>query len=409
MTTPTYEDEVAFLSKVDAAGTVAAISYGNWLPTLPITYYPTESDALKWGSGTPGTGASVKYLFEVSSGWSAVEKAAWNGGFALWSAVANIALSVTTDPAEANIVVKRGSDGNAFASFPTHDAPLVGAAVLTSVPVTGSLVSIDTNASGFGPIGSDITAANGYPLSTVVHEIGHILGLGHGGPYNSTVDMMNQQFSAYDTLPWTLMSYIRAESTATKYFNDYPVKNTFWNNQEPMTPMMLDILAIQRLYGPATSGPLAGGGQVFGFNANIAGYIGRFYDFGINTRPIVTLWDGGKNNTLDLSGFTDDSNVSLVPGTFSSVAGYVNNVAVAFNTVIEKAIGGTGNDTIYASDVASTLVGGLGNDHLYGGDGDDIISGGPGADRIDGGSGHNTLRDTLADMDGDTIVNMGTR
>ena len=27
-----------------------------------------------------------------------------------------------------------------------------------------------------------------YPLSTVVHEIGHIIGIGHGGPYNSDVN-----------------------------------------------------------------------------------------------------------------------------------------------------------------------------------------------------------------------------
>ena len=37
----------------------------------------------------------------------------------------------------------------------------------------------------------------------------------------------------------------------------------------PVTPMMLDILAAQRMYGPATSGPLADGGQIFGFHSNI--------------------------------------------------------------------------------------------------------------------------------------------
>ena len=34
--------------------------------------------------------------------------------------------------------------------------------------------------------------------------------------------------------------------------------------------MMLDILAAQRLYGAATSGPLAGDNHIFGFNSNIA-------------------------------------------------------------------------------------------------------------------------------------------
>ena len=32
--------------------------------------------------------------------------------------------------------------------------------------------------------------------------------------------------------------------------------------------------------------------------------------------------------------------MNLTPGTFSSVGGHVNNLAIAFDTVIEKAIGG---------------------------------------------------------------------
>jgi serralysin len=66
--------------------------------------------------------------------------------------------------------------------------------------------------------------------------------------------------------------------------------------------MILDILAAQRLYGPATSGPLASGGQVFGFHSNITGLIAPYFDFTVNTHPVITIWDGGLNNTLDLSG-----------------------------------------------------------------------------------------------------------
>ena len=218
------------------------------------------------------------------------------------------------------------------------------------------------------------------------------------------------------------MSYIRPETTGTKFFNSYPVKGTSWGqteeirgddvflfNNEPLTPMMLDILAVQRLYGVATSGPLTGGGHTFGFNSNIAGYIGRFYDFNININknPIVTLWENGRNNTLDLSGFSQDAIVNLTPGTFSSVGGRVNNLAIAFNTIIEKAIGGSGNDTIRASNVGSTLEGRGGSDLLFGGTGDDTIRGGAQPDTIDPGDGLNTLRDTLQDMNGDTVFNFG--
>ena len=85
--------------------------------------------------------------------------------------------------------------------------------------------------------------------------------------------------------------------------------------------MMLDILAAQRLYGVPTSGPLASGGQVFGFNSNIDGSIARFFDFTINTNPFITIWDGGLNNTLDVSGWSTPATINLEPGSFSSVNG----------------------------------------------------------------------------------------
>ncbi len=403
---PSLDDEVAFLSGVTADGKVAATSYGTWTEAKPPTYDPSFSSAVKWGSATPGKGASVTYFFSESSAWSDSEKKAWEGGLALWSAHADIQFAVASSEPVANILIKRGADKKAFAQFPAYLQVEIGSDSVATVPAAGSFVSIDTNFERFGPIGPNIAVEKGYPLSTVVHELGHIIGLGHGGPYNNSVDLEVQQYSAYDTLAWTLMSYVRQEEAATRF--EYPIKGTDWNGYEPMTPMMLDILAIQRLYGVATQGPLVGGNHTFGFNANIRDYIGRFYDFDINTRPIVTLWDSGRNNTLDLSKFADGSTVSLVPGTFSSAAGYVNNIAIAFDTVIEKAIGGAGNDTMRASNVASTLLGGAGSDDLRGGDGNDTLSGGPGPDRIDGGGGINTLRDTLADMNGDTVVNMGS-
>ena len=42
-------------------------------------------------------------------------------------------------------------------------------------------------------------ARGGYPLLAVVHEIGHIIGLGHGGLYNGHVEPVVSQFSPYDT------------------------------------------------------------------------------------------------------------------------------------------------------------------------------------------------------------------
>jgi len=46
------------------------------------------------------------------------------------------------------------------------------------------------------------------------------------------------------------------------------------------------------------------GGQIFGFHTNITGSIQPYFDFTQNTHPVITLWDGGLNNTLDLSSWS---------------------------------------------------------------------------------------------------------
>src|SRR5262249_55952790 len=107
-----------------------------------------------------------------------------------------------------------------------------------------------------------------------------------------------------------------------------------------------------------------------------------------NTNPILTIWDGGGTDTLDLSGFSGTQRIDLHAGTYSDVGGYMtNNVAIAFNVTIENAIGGSGNDTITGNDANNSLTGGQGNDVLFGDNGNDILSGGLGNDTLTGGAG----------------------
>jgi Ca2+-binding RTX toxin-like protein len=157
--------------------------------------------------------------------------------------------------------------------------------------------------------------------------------------------------------------------------------------------MMLDILAGQRIYGRPISGPLVDGNDVFGFNSNIDENsdpdhsIGRYFDFTVNTHPVITIWDGGVNNTLDLSGWSTPSTINLNPGAFSSANGQTNNIGIALGTVIETAKGGEGSDTIIGNVYANFLFGNEGDDALFGNDGGDSLNGGPGSDGITGGLG----------------------
>jgi serralysin len=95
---------------------------------------------------------------------------------------------------------------------------------------------------------------------------------------------------------------------------------------------------------------------------------------------VFSVWDGGGNDTLDFSGFSQNQKINLNEGSFSDVGGLVGNVSIAYGVTVENAIGGSGNDLLIGNAVANELVGGAGNDIIYGGGGGDTLWGGAGAD-----------------------------
>ena len=380
LTVGNAESEIQFISGVTSNGTIASISYGSLSGTNPATYDTAYSHVDKWGAAGLGKpGGTVLYNFDAASAWSAIEKAQFVAGLSLWSAEVNIQFVETTNSAVSNFSFVRGNDGSAY---------WTGGGYLTAIGSTsaggnsaGNYISLDTSVPGFGPANGSFTAYGGYVWQTIVHEEGHMLGLGHAGPYNGSVNAMTDQQSIYDTRLYTLMSYIEP-TDAAKYSANYQITGTNWGTSstggytygnDPTTPMMLDIIAAQRLYGAATSGPLAGG-QTFGFNCNIAGPVKQFFDFTVNTAAVVTLWDSGVNNTLDLSGWTANETVNLTPGTFSSLNGKVNDLGIALGTQINAYVGGAGNDTVTGNDFADTFYGSAGVDVYRGGLGFDVVN-----------------------------------
>jgi hypothetical protein len=304
-------------------------------------YGPGQSITYKWGntslstSGTPGT---FTYWFGTSS-WQPGQQATVLAGLELWSDEANITFA-QADNAQSTNVTFYPTTGSSQSGF--DPAKIVTTTIGSGVdgspgPSTGTGIYLDFN------------VANSFDI--LLHEEGHVIGLGHAGPYDSAstpnIDPRQAQFGVYDSTLWTVMSYIDPGDKNAHYYNSYPVE-TQWGFASPKTPMMLDILAAQRIYGAPTSGPLASGGQIFGFHCNVAGAAEPYFDFTNNTSPVITIWDGGSNNTLDLSGFSSNSTISLTPGKFTSCAGMVNNIGIAEGTIINTAIGGKGNDTFIA-------------------------------------------------------------
>lgn len=103
-----------------------------------------------------------------------------------------------------------------------------------------------------------------------------------------------------------------------------------------------------------------------------------------------TIWDGGGIDTYDFSNYTTNLNINLNPGEWTttiqsgtSLKGIIAN-ALLYNedprSLIENAIGGSGNDTIIGNQTSNILTGGKGNDILDGKGGADLLTGGEGND-----------------------------
>jgi hypothetical protein len=220
------------------------------------------------------------------------------------------------------------------------------------------------------------TSLYSYSFQSYVHEIGHALGLGHAGDYNTTAAYPTDALFANDAWSTSIMSYF--DQTENTYFADQGFTRAF-----VVTPMAADILAMQSLYGLSTT--TRSGDTTYGFHANAGGV----YDATLYPKAPYTIFDNGGNDTLDFSGSSAAQLINLNPETFSNVNGYVGNLTIARGVVIENAIGGGGFDTIVGNSENNVLQGGLGGDSFTGGGGNDVFT------------------DTMAGHNGDTISDFG--
>jgi len=184
---------------------------------------------------------------------------------------------------------------------------------------------------------------------TLLHEIGHNLGLKHPHDGSPVLD------SAIDARANTVMSY-----------NFSPLG-------DPGSYRWIDREALTRLYG--TDANPAAEEVVAGWNA-----AARRLDV-VLTAP------------LEYAGSSLDEHITAT-GTSS---GSIINAGGGADTVVGSSVGdavngNTGDDVIDGGGGADTLAGGQGNDLLLGGDGNDALAGGLGADTLLGGDGNDELR-----------------
>lgn len=320
---------------------------------------------LSWGS--LGQAATITFAFRASETGMPSNVQGFTNFTALQIQATLLALQSWSDVAGLTFV--RRDDGNGYSNnatilFGNYSSGAEGAAAFAYLPGASSAASVAGDVWVNSSLSYNATPnVWGYGHFTLVHEIGHALGLLHPAEYNAapgvSITYGANATYAEDTNQYTVMSYFRETFSGASY----------GASRYAAAPLLDDIAAAQRLYGANMSART--GDTTYGFNST-ADRI--WFSASLSgPAPVFAVWDAGGTDTLDFSGYSGPQLLDLRQGAFSNFGTLIGNVSIAIGAVIENAVGGAGDDIINGNSADNRITPGGGNNSVDGGLGFDTL------------------------------------
>ena len=390
-----------------AVGAYDNASVGSYKVSAAIAPPPVPTESIDLSYEFPNSTVRVYFItaagthivepdgnsYDTSAGWTQSQINQAMLGFQQISNVADIRFAQTTSLSNADFVMILGQSDQYLGYW------LPGGGNLT---VGNTTVNVDgygffaTNGTGWTSSGLQ---QGGYGFLTLIHEMGHGVGLAHPhdtGGGSTVMEGVTEAFGSYGLFDMnqginTVMTYNDGWSLAP---HGLPTTDGYgWQG----TMMALDIAVLQQKYGPN-----------FGYHTGNDTYV--LPDVNAPGTYYQSIWDAGgideivHNGTssaiIDLRAATLQYD-ELGGGAVSYAQGIHGGFTIANEVVIENATGGFGADTIIGNQFANILSGRSGDDSIFGGAGNDILHGNENNDHLCGDDGNDIL---MGDAGNDILI-----
>lgn len=314
------------------------------------------------------------------------QKQAIESAFRYLSSLVNVTFVQDAQRADIKFGNNDQTSSAGYATYPSTD------------PSRPSILMLD-NSNNTENAGANLAKKGGYGWQTLIHELGHAMGLKHPGAYNAgggttpgpylpkPMDNRSMSIMSYNNTTASTIVSLSGTSTDTSYS-----LRTSTSAAIPSTFQLLDIAALQYLYGANTNPQTTALSLTDAYSGFETVWAPQGVDLDAASTTRSNLFDmraGGYSSIsmrteashladfkkqLQSKGFNESKAMAAASSVMSSLKAKQmdvtlydgkNTMALSYGSQFKKVVGGTAADKFYAGTYSSDVNGGLGVDTLY--------------------------------------------